>query len=230
MQPVAGTNNESERTLRNPAEARDTRRTTKTPLGAPSNDQCQRVGIVASILAVADVDEGHRGNPALGPDGPQLLRGTDRQTRPDGLHFINPRSYRAASQRIIGTRSGRVGRWRFRPTEHPPRHHQPPHTRRGRLCHSTSIPGRMRFAAQLTAHRMDSYDSAARGGRLDRSCETTPVGRTAALRTEFHTCSTTRTAIQQALSDTLWAAWSARNTARNRRWESPTHRWQQIVE
>ena len=120
---------------------------------APSNDQCQRVGIVASKLAVADVDEGHRGNPALGPDGPQLLRGTDRQTRPDGLHFINPRSYRAASQRIIGTRSAALADGAF----------DPPNTRRGtinrrtpvgRLCHSTSIPVHCDSCAHLPARWM----------------------------------------------------------------------------
>ncbi len=43
-QAVAGTNNESERTLRNPAEARKTGRTSKTPRGA------RRQTIVMSVL------------------------------------------------------------------------------------------------------------------------------------------------------------------------------------
>lgn len=43
-QPVAGTNNEAERTLRNPAQARDTGRTSKTPKGA------RRQTIVHSML------------------------------------------------------------------------------------------------------------------------------------------------------------------------------------
>ena len=43
-QPVAGTNNEAERTLRNPAEARKTGRTNKTPVGA------RRQTIIVSVL------------------------------------------------------------------------------------------------------------------------------------------------------------------------------------
>jgi transposase len=43
-QPVAGTNNEAERTLRNPAQARQTGRTNKTPVGA------RRQTIVVSVL------------------------------------------------------------------------------------------------------------------------------------------------------------------------------------
>jgi transposase len=43
-QPVAGTNNEAERTLRNPAEARKTGRTSKTPVGA------RRQTIIVSVL------------------------------------------------------------------------------------------------------------------------------------------------------------------------------------
>lgn len=43
-QPVAGTNNEAERTLRNPAAARDTGRTNKTPAGA------RRQTIIVSVL------------------------------------------------------------------------------------------------------------------------------------------------------------------------------------
>jgi transposase len=43
-QPVAGTNNEAERTLRNPAAARDTGRANKTPVGA------RRQTIVVSVL------------------------------------------------------------------------------------------------------------------------------------------------------------------------------------
>jgi hypothetical protein len=42
--PVAGTNNEAERTLRNPAEARDTRRTSKTPRGG------RRRTVIQSVL------------------------------------------------------------------------------------------------------------------------------------------------------------------------------------
>jgi hypothetical protein len=43
-QPVAGTNNEAERTLRNPAEARKTGRTSKTPVGA------RRQTIIVSVV------------------------------------------------------------------------------------------------------------------------------------------------------------------------------------
>lgn len=43
-QPVAGTNNEAERTLRNPGQARDTGRTNKTPVGA------RRQSIIVSVL------------------------------------------------------------------------------------------------------------------------------------------------------------------------------------
>jgi len=43
-QPVSGTNNEAERTLRNPAEARKTGRTSKTPVGA------RRQTIIVSVL------------------------------------------------------------------------------------------------------------------------------------------------------------------------------------
>ena len=43
-QPVAGTNNEAERTLRNPAAARDTGRANKTPVGA------RRQTIIVSVL------------------------------------------------------------------------------------------------------------------------------------------------------------------------------------
>ena len=43
-QPVAGTNNEAERTLRSPAEARDTGRTNKTLVGA------RRQTIIVSVL------------------------------------------------------------------------------------------------------------------------------------------------------------------------------------
>jgi transposase len=43
-QPVSGTNNESERTLRGPAQARDTGRTNKTPVGA------RRQTIIVSVL------------------------------------------------------------------------------------------------------------------------------------------------------------------------------------
>jgi transposase len=43
-QPVAGTNNEAERTLRGPAQARDTGRTNKTPVGA------RRQTIIVSVL------------------------------------------------------------------------------------------------------------------------------------------------------------------------------------
>ena len=43
-QPVAGTNNEAERTLRNPAQARDTGRTNKSTAGA------RRQTIIVSVL------------------------------------------------------------------------------------------------------------------------------------------------------------------------------------
>lgn len=64
-QPVSGTNNEAERTLREPARARDTGRTNKTLRGAEANRECQRTGVAASAAFDLHALNPHRRSPPL---------------------------------------------------------------------------------------------------------------------------------------------------------------------
>ena len=79
MMAVSGTNNESERTLRSPAQARDTGRTNKTSAGTPSNGDCERVAIAPSVSFDFYAIERDRGSRALVGGWPQLFRSAGRK-------------------------------------------------------------------------------------------------------------------------------------------------------
>ena len=84
MMTVSGTNNEAERTLRSPAQARETGRTNKTPAGAAaSNGDRERVGIATSVSFCLYAIERDPRNRALAASRPKLLRPAGSQTRPD---------------------------------------------------------------------------------------------------------------------------------------------------
>ncbi len=106
MMTVSGTNNEAERTLRSPAQARDTGRTNKTPAGAASNGDRERVRIAAPVSFCFYAIERDPRNRALAASRPKLLRPAGSKT------WLDRRPI--ASQRPIptGSRASRAGRIR----------------------------------------------------------------------------------------------------------------------
>jgi hypothetical protein len=96
-----GTNNEAERTLRNPAGARDTGRTTKTPCGsATANGECQRARVPAPAPCDFHSIHGHRRSPPMAGDWSKLLRTAPKEMQAYSNHAIAARSPLSEAERI----------------------------------------------------------------------------------------------------------------------------------
>ncbi len=105
-QPVAGTNNEAERTLRNPAAARDTGRANKACEARVARRSCERAGITACVLEDIHIHacQCHRRDRTMAASGRKLFQQAATEAEVESARPIDSRRTLASPRRLTAKR------------------------------------------------------------------------------------------------------------------------------